>query len=136
MLGLLPQRSDADSETFIGETNLKSKKALPQLARPCRTVDGIASCQAHIVVEDPNLDLYNFEGRVTIGDETLPLANNEIIYRGSVLRNTSEVIGIVVYSGEECKIRMNATKNPRIKAVSTGASCNTFLQTAPADMSR
>ena len=102
-----------------GETNLKSKKALPQLARACMTKAGIASCQARIVVEDPNLDLYNFEGRVTVGDETLPLANNEIIYRGSVLRNTSETIGIVVYSGEECKIRMNATKNPRIKAVST-----------------
>lgn len=99
-----------------GETNLKSKQALPQLARCCRTVVDIASCEAHIVVEDPNLDLYNFEGRVTVGGETLPLANNEIIYRGSVLRNTSEAIAIVVYSGEECKIRMNATKNPRIKA--------------------
>lgn len=99
-----------------GETNLKSKQALPQLARYCRTVEDIARCEAHIVVEDPNLDLYKFEGRVTVGDETLPLANNEIIYRGSVLRNTSEAIGMVVYSGEECKIRMNATKNPRIKA--------------------
>lgn len=99
-----------------GETSLKSKQALPQLAR---SVEDIASCQAHIVVEDPNLDLYNFEGRVTVGDETLPLANSEVIYRGSVLRNTSEIIGVVVYSGEECKIRMNATKNPRIKAVST-----------------
>ena len=102
-----------------GETNLKSKQALPQLARSCKKVEDIASCEAHIVVEDPNLDLYNFEGRVTIGDETLPLANKEIIYRGSVLRNTTEAIGITVYSGEECKIRMNATKNPRIKAVST-----------------
>lgn len=104
-----------------GETNLKSKQALPQLARSCKKVEDIASCEAHVVVEDPNLDLYNFEGRVTIGHETLPLANKEIIYRGSVLRNTSEAVGIVVYSGEECKIRMNATKNPRIKAVSTRA---------------
>lgn len=101
-----------------GETNLKSKQALPQLARSCMTVGGLTSCKAHIVVEDPNIDLYKFEGKVTIGDETLPLANNEIIYRGSVLRNTSGAIGLVVYSGQECKIRMNATRNPRIKAVS------------------
>ena len=100
-----------------GETNLKSKYASPPLAKSCRTVDGIARCNAHFVVEDPNLDLYNFEGRVSVGNETLPLANSEIIYRGSVLRNTSEAVGLVVYSGEECKIRMNATKNPRIKAV-------------------
>lgn len=119
-----------------GETNLKSKQALPQLARCCRTVEDIASCEAHIVVEDPNLDLYNFEGRVTVGGETLPLANNEIIYRGSVLRNTSEAIAIVVYSGEECKIRMNATKNPRIKAVSTRTSRDISLNAAPADMRR
>ena len=100
-----------------GETNLKSKHASPPLAKSCRTVDELANCSAHLVVEDPNLDLYNFEGRVSVGDETLPLANSEIIYRGSIVRNTSEAVGLVVYTGEECKIRMNATKNPRIKAV-------------------
>ena len=98
-----------------GETNLKSKQPLPQLARCCNT----EGCKAHIIAEDPNIDLYKFEGKVTVETETLPLTNNEVIYRGSVLRNTSSVIGIVIYSGEECKIRMNATKNPRIKAVST-----------------
>lgn len=117
-----------------GETNLKSKQALPQLARSSRTVEGSASCEAHLVVEDPNLNLFDFEGRVTVGNETLPLANNEIIYRGSVLRNTSEAIGIVVYSGEECKIRMNATKNPRIKAVSIRTSCSILPNMAPADV--
>ena len=99
-----------------GETNLKSKQASPILASACKSIDGIVRNDAHLVVEDPNLNLYSFEGKVTVGDETLPLTNNEIIYRGSVLRNTPEVLGVVIYSGEECKIRMNATKNPRIKA--------------------
>ena len=116
--------SGADGVAYVetmaldGETNLKSRQALPQLAMSCRNIEGVASCKAHIVVEDPNLDLYKFEGKMTVGNETLPLTNNEIIYRGSILRNTSDVFGIVVYSGEECKIRMNATKNPRTKAVS------------------
>ena len=113
-----------------GETNLKSKQALPQLAWSCRNEENIANCKAQLVIEDPNLDLYNFDGRVTIGDETLPLGNNEIIYRGSVLRNTSEAIGIVVYTGEECKTRMNATKNPRIKAVSSEKTPDTFPNTS------
>ena len=113
-----------------GETNLKSKHVSPPLAKSCRTVDELARCNAHLVVEDPNLDLYNFEGKVSVGDETLPLANIEIIYRGSVLRNTSEAVGVVVYSGEECKIRMNATKNPRIKAVRGQIfSCSFFMMT-------
>ena len=116
--------SGADGVAYVetmaldGETNLKIKQALPQLARSCRNIEGVASCKAHIVVEDPNLDLYKFEGKMTVGNKTLPLTNNEIIYRGSILRNTSDAFGIVVYSGEECKIRMNATKNPRTKAVS------------------
>ena len=99
-----------------GEINLKSKQASPILARTCESVDDIVRNDAHLVVEDPNLNLYSFEGKVTAGGETLPLTNNEIIYRGSVLRNTPEVFGVVMYTGEECKIRMNATKNPRIKA--------------------
>ena len=98
-----------------GETNLKSKQA-SSLTKTCSSVDGLITCNARLTVEDPNLDLYSFDGKMTIGKETLPLTNNEIVYRGSVLRNTHESVGMVVYSGEECKIRMNATKNPRIKA--------------------
>ncbi|KAF4631827.1 hypothetical protein G7Y89_g6304 [Cudoniella acicularis] len=99
-----------------GETNLKSKQAPPSLAKRCRTMDEIARCRAEVVVEDPNLDLYNFDGRVTVDGKTMPLTINDIILRGSTLRNTETVIGMVINTGEDCKIRMNANKNPRIKA--------------------
>ncbi|OJD30667.1 p-type atpase [Diplodia corticola] len=99
-----------------GETNLKSKQTAALLAGACDTDDKLASCRGHFVVEDPNTDLYNFEGRVTYNGETAPLTNVEIMYRGSILRNTPEAVGMVIYSGEDCKIRMNANKNPRIKA--------------------
>lgn len=107
-----------------GETNLKSKQPSPPLAQSCKSLDDLTTCGAHFVVEDPNLDLYNFEGKVTVGAETQPLTNNEIIYRGSILRNTNEVVGMVIYTGEECKIRMNASKNPRIKAPALQAVVN------------
>ncbi|KAL8970180.1 MAG: hypothetical protein Q9183_001645 [Haloplaca sp. 2 TL-2023] len=110
-----------------GETNLKSKTAVPPIAQACSTLDGIAGCDAHVVVEDPNMDLYKFEGRVSVGNENLPLTNNEIIYRGSTIRNTPEVFAMVIYTGEECKIRMNATKNPRIKAPSLQALVNKIV---------
>ena len=99
-----------------GETNLKSKHASPYLAQRCKTMDSLITGNIRLIVEDPNLDLYSFDGKVVSDQEASPLTNNEIVYRGSVLRNTQEAIGMVVYSGEECKIRMNATKNPRIKA--------------------
>lgn len=107
-----------------GETNLKTKRPLPQLAERCLTPQAIAECCAHFTVEDPNMDLYNFDGKVNIIGETAPLTNGEILYRGSVLRNTQAVIGLVIFTGEECKIRMNANKNPRIKAPALQAVVN------------
>ncbi|PGH21659.1 hypothetical protein AJ80_03092 [Polytolypa hystricis UAMH7299] len=108
-----------------GETNLKSKQPLRPIAKTCETPeDIIQNTSIHFVVEDPNLDLYHFDGNVTVGNDKLPLTNNEIAYRGSVLRNTHEAYGMVIYTGEECKIRMNANKNPRIKAPALQASVN------------
>ena len=107
-----------DTAALDGESNLKAKQASPMLQKTCRDEKDISKCQAHVVVEDPNIDLYNFDGRITIGDETLPLTGNEVIYRGSVLRNTTRAFGLVINSGEECKIRMNAMKNPKAKAPS------------------
>lgn len=105
-----------ETKSLDGETNLKCKKALEPISQCCARPSGVARLQADFVVEDPNLDLYKFEGRVKLGSETFALGLNEVIYRGSILRNTPNAIGLVVYSGEECKIRMNANKNPRVKA--------------------
>ena len=98
-----------------GETNLKSKQTCPLLAERCGTVEGIKTTAATVVSEDPNINLYSYDGRVIVDEQTLPLSLQNVLYRGSILRNTSEAIGIVVNSGEECKIRMNANKNVRAK---------------------
>ncbi|KAJ9319560.1 hypothetical protein DTO271D3_329 [Paecilomyces variotii] len=97
-----------------GETNLKSRQALPEFDR-CNTIEGIRSCKAEFVVEDPNPDLYNFNGRAIVDGESVPLTLNEVVYRGSVLRNTKLAIGLVINTGEECKIRMNANHHPKAK---------------------
>ena len=99
-----------------GETSLKAKQVVPSLVGTVKTVQDLRRCSAELVVEDPNIDLYNFEGRFTTNETTFPLTNTEVMYRGSVLRNTPEALALIIYSGEECKIRMNANKNPRIKA--------------------
>lgn len=97
-----------------GETNLKSKQFLPEF-KTCETIRGILECRAKLIVEDPNADLYNFNGRVEIDGETVPLTLNEVVYRGSVLRNTSCALGLVINTGEETKIRMNANRHPKAK---------------------
>lgn len=99
-----------------GETNLKSKQACPLFLKHCNSMSALAACSAQVVSEDPNLDLYNYEGKAIVNGHIMPLTLNQVVYRGSTLRNTAEVIGLVVNSGEECKIRMNASKNAHAKA--------------------
>lgn len=99
-----------------GETNMKTKAAFPELATACSTARGLAVLKASILAEDPNLDLYNFEGSLTLDSKEYPLNLSHIVYRGSVLRNTPSCLGLIVFSGEECKIRMNSIQNPRSKA--------------------
>ncbi|KAJ4362545.1 drs2 neo1 protein [Neocucurbitaria cava] len=99
-----------------GETNLKSKQTTASISKTIIDQEDVLRTDAEFVIEDPNRDLYSFEGRVMVDGKQAPLTLNEIIFRGSILRNTPDAIGMVIYSGEECRIRMNANKNPRIKA--------------------
>ncbi|KAI0798380.1 phospholipid-translocating P-type ATPase [Xylaria sp. FL0064] len=105
-----------DTMALDGETNLKSKQPSTLIANRCDTISKLEKCLGELVCEDPNADLYKFEGSVTINDETMPLTLNEVIFRGSTIRNTSETIGVVINTGEECKIRMNANQHVRAKS--------------------
>ncbi|KAI1841589.1 hypothetical protein JX265_004681 [Neoarthrinium moseri] len=103
-----------DTMALDGETNLKSKESLPAF-KLCDSIPAIRSRKAEFVLEDPNPDLYRFDGRVSVDGKTLPLTLNEVIYRGSTIRNTDRVIGLVINTGEECKLRMNANQHPKAK---------------------
>ena len=118
MILMYAEGTTAYTETMAldGETNLKNKQPPVPLLNHCGTLDQVADCQGEIVVEDPSMDLYRFEGKISIADQTFPLTTHEVMYRGSILRNTPVAVGIVCYTGEECRIRQNANKNPRIKA--------------------
>ncbi|KAI9692301.1 MAG: hypothetical protein M1822_006532 [Bathelium mastoideum] len=101
-----------------GETNLKVKRTVTSVAETCATPEKFIACSVEFVTEDPNPNLSTFRGRVMVNDQTSHLTNDNIIYRGSVLRNTPEVTAMIIYSGEECKVRVNANGNrhARIKA--------------------
>lgn len=103
-----------DTMALDGETNLKSKMPLPAF-KECRTIAAIRSLDAEFIVEDPNPDLYSFDGKVVTEGKTMPLTSNEVVYRGCTLRNTKYAVGIVINTGEECKIRLNANQHPEAK---------------------
>lgn len=115
-----------------GETNLKTKFPPPELNKLAKYASGLADVKAEITTEDPNNDLYNFEGNVEFPGLSAkvtkyPLNLDNIIYRGSIIRNTEHMIGLVVFTGEETKVRMNAIKNPRTKAPKLQKKINSIV---------
>ncbi|GMM33367.1 aminophospholipid-translocating P4-type ATPase [Saccharomycopsis crataegensis] len=111
-----------NSEVFVetmdldGETNLKTKVPHSELNDACNSAAKLSNVKGVVTTEDPNQNLYSFEGHFILNNKKYPLTNDNIVYRGSVIRNTNCVLGLVIFSGEESKIRMNAIKNPRTKA--------------------
>ncbi|QPG99507.1 hypothetical protein C2857_001954 [Epichloe festucae Fl1] len=103
-----------DTMALDGETNLKTKQVCHAL-EGCDSIQGIASCKAEFVVEDPNPELFKFDGRVAVDGKAVPLTLNEVIYRGSVMRNTTAAHGLVINTGEDCKVRMNSNQHPSAK---------------------
>ena len=64
-----------------------------------------------IEAELPNGKLYEFNGkfRATGGDIDIDfgLTAENILLRGSVLKGTDHVVGLVVYAGKDTKVMMN-----------------------------
>jgi len=45
--------------------------------------------------------------------ETVAVTINEVLLRGCTLKNSGFVVGLVVYTGPESRIQMNAAEPPR-----------------------
>ena len=71
-----------------------------------------------------NLDTTNPNGKLNICD--IPLDSKQLLLKGAKLKNTQWVIGIVVYSGANCKIMKNS-KDPVTKYSSVEKLMNQAL---------
>lgn len=82
---------------------------------------------AIIDCEGPNEYLYKFEGNFTLPDgAVIPIDPDQILLRGSCLRNTEWIIGVCVYSGHESKIMKNGT-NARVKFSKLATQTNSYI---------
>ena len=61
-----------------------------------------------IECEIPNRNLYDFAGTFKVNSVAfpIPLGPDQILLRGSQLKNTEWIYGIVIYSGQETKLMM------------------------------
>ena len=97
-----------DTCNLDGETNLKVRQALPATCALKEAAE-LEEFRTVVKCDAPNKLLYTFRGNMDINGTSYPLDNKQILLRGCVLRNTEWAIGMIVYTGHESKIMMNAS---------------------------
>ncbi|KAL6774620.1 hypothetical protein ACKKBG_A25695 [Auxenochlorella protothecoides x Auxenochlorella symbiontica] len=124
-----------------GETNLKIRKPIDLKGIQASSVQEAMRLRIRLSAEAPNRNLHRFKGQATIlseqfartplspgsdkmvwsgngtaaGEEphvNVPVTMNEMLLRGCMLKNSGSILGLVVYTGRESRIQMNAARTP------------------------
>ncbi|KAH7019113.1 hypothetical protein EDB80DRAFT_869788 [Ilyonectria destructans] len=138
--------SDPDGGCYVetknldGETNLKNRQSL-RCGRPIKHARDCERAEFIIESEAPQPNLYKYNGAIKwqqsvpgyaeedLEDMTEPIGIDNLLLRGCHLRNTEWVLGVVVFTGHDTKIMMNAgvtpSKRPRIaREMNFNVVCN------------
>ena len=82
------------------------------------------------ICDQPNPELYFLNGKINakINGEYLkfPIDHKQLLLKGAKLKNTKWIIGLIIYTGHNCKIMKNS-KEPRVKYSSVETSMNNRL---------
>ncbi|XP_022914487.2 probable phospholipid-transporting ATPase IA [Onthophagus taurus] len=101
-----------ETANLDGETNLKIRQAL-QVTSNITTSEMLKTLSGTIECEQPSRYLYEFTGTLKKTDELAqPIRPDQILLRGAMLRNTTWVYGLVIYTGHETKLMKNSMKAP------------------------
>lgn len=116
---ILLKSSDPKGQCYVetknldGETNLKLKTTEKDAAAMFQTKTdkdilktNFGNIRGDIECESPNNAIYKFNGTWTLPGENkkIPLSIDQMILRGSSLRNTDFIIGVVIYQGHDTKV--------------------------------
>ena len=97
-----------ETSSLDGEKNLKPRSIPEELMRywgePIRF-------EAKLECSHPNSILNDFSGVLEIMNKKIKLKANNLMLRGSKLRNTKSVTGVVIYTGIDTKIMRNSEKS-------------------------
>ena len=102
-----------ETKNLDGETNLKSRNAVPVLTH-LRNASACADPKNvfRINCDRPEVLMHKLVAAVEISDERYPVDLQTTLLRGTVLRNTTWVIGIVMYTGLDTKLVLNSGGTP------------------------
>lgn len=104
-----------ETKNLDGETNLKHKSANKDSQVHFEDEKNFDNLKTTVRSEGPNPMIYQFNGLVNLLDTVLVCSPEQLLLRGSSLKNTDWIKGIVVYTGHETKIMLNSPKS-RAKA--------------------
>lgn len=101
-----------ETANLDGETNLKIRQGIPDTSKILEVKD-LVLLRGTIESEPPNRHLYEYNGNFK--EQLKPaqsLGPDQLLLRGAMLRNTTWVFGIVVYTGHDTKLMRNSTSAP------------------------
>lgn len=103
-----------ETKNLDGETNLKSRNAAQALSflHSARACADAKRAGFRIDCDAPEVNMYKLNGAVVTPEATYPIDLQTTLLRGTVLRNTKWVIGIVLFTGVDTKITLNSGGTP------------------------
>lgn len=113
-----------------GETNLKTI-TIPKVISNM-SMQEIISLNAIVTCQHPSSNLYSFHGKMEIKDENNEtirsgyLAINNLLLRGSRLKDTDYIIGCAIYTGHDTKLSLNSKITSK-KMSTTEKSNNKYI---------
>ena len=110
-----------ETGSLDGEKTLKQKNPSPltsgKFSCDEKYVD-ILSLDGNCICDQPNSELYFLNGKIeaNLNGEFLkfPIDQKQLLLKGAKLKNTKWIIGLIIYTGHNCKIMKNS-KEPRVK---------------------
>ncbi|XP_003367459.1 phospholipid-transporting ATPase 1, partial [Trichinella spiralis] len=101
-----------ETSNLDGETNLKLRQGSVKTAH-LLSHETLGEFFAYLDCEPPNRQLYELSGKLTLPDITeIPLGPDQLLLRGSLLKNTQWIFGVVIYTGHEPKLMLNSNVAP------------------------
>ena len=110
-----------ETKNLDGETNLKVRRAL-KASSAVSSEEDLEHARFIVDSEPPHANLYTYNGVLRYspagqeakGEELRQeaITINELLLRGCTLRNTTWIIGLVVFTGADTKIMLNGGDTP------------------------
>ncbi|KAF9481771.1 phospholipid-translocating P-type ATPase [Pholiota conissans] len=106
-----------ETKNLDGETNLKPRKSV-RATSSITSEDDIEKSSFYLDSEPAHQNLYHYHGVLRYKDPATneqkqeAVSINELLLRGCTIRNTSWIIGLVVFTGADTKIMLNGGDTP------------------------